>query len=213
MQIFKTNDSKSFYYNNRKYVTNFIVQKVGNTHIAIYNAYDTKLQLMPATHYSEVMVNETIFSSQRALMDVLSPVVFTKVDASTIQNNQAVYILGGLLAGGGAITTAEVSTWVNNSEYPFVISDIQSPVIFEFLRTEGESTKKYLFLFTLGKGVWGAAGYLPVFPSYFKLLSVTTLTIDDITDNSDSNFIEHLGEIPDGDFLQVANSSEWDLPK
>jgi len=93
MQIFENFDGSTFKLNSKKYVKNFIVMPVGTTSIAIYNAYDTSLQLLPATSYKDIKVNNASFQSQQTLMEVLSPMLFSKVVYSDgILPNQIIYL-------------------------------------------------------------------------------------------------------------------------
>lgn len=49
----------------------------GLTDVAIYNTYDTKLQIVSPTHYSEFVVNGNTYSSQDTLIQTLLNVIFT----------------------------------------------------------------------------------------------------------------------------------------
>ena len=213
MQILDSNDTNTFFHNGRKYVKNFIVHKIGDEAIALYDAYDTRLQLFPATHYSEVQVDGVIHDSQAALMEALSLIVFSKIigGGNSTQNNTAIYYTNGLLNGEGDITATEVAEWLNSREYAINIGETNTPTIFEFLRAENGGTKKYLFLFLRGKGLWGAAqGANPniVYSSNFKLISIQTLTPQDLDEDEDTH-LNYLGLIEDGNFITVANQTEW----
>ena len=217
MQIFQDIDDKSFSYNGRKYVKNFIVTKAGDTNIAVYNAYDTRMQLMVSTHYSEIQIDGEVPEDQAEAMAVLSPIIFSKILGSESiiianQNNIARYLQRGFLAGTGNITPTEVANHVNITLNGFTVSETSTPVIFEFLRTDEGITSKYLFLFTGGKGIWGTLGSsaTPVTSFLFKLISIQVQTPSDISDDPNSN-IQNLGEIPDGDYISVANETEWDF--
>lgn len=213
MQIFDTNDSTTFFHNGRKYVKNFIAIPIGDEAIAVYNAYDTRLRLVEPTHYTEVQVNGVVQDSQISLMDALSPTIFAKGSPAGMsgQDNVPKYHPLGVLSGTGDITTAEVATWLNNQPFSLPVGETTTPTLLEFLRTENGGTKKYIFLLLRGKGYWGAAqGYNPnaVYSTSFKLISIQTLTSADVEDDENSN-INYLGEIEDGDFVTVANESEW----
>jgi hypothetical protein len=218
MQIFNTHDEKAFYYNNSKYASNYLVHKVGEDAIAIYNAYDTRMQLMSATHFSEVSVDDNIFDSQNALMDVLSTIVFNKVAGGAFggtQNNKANYYQFGALPGEGDITPSEVADWLNSQEYSLNIGETETPILMEFLRMRNGINTKFIFLFKEGKGLWGAAngGGLtnrPVYPTFFVLLSVQSLTLEDVS-NDPLNTINDLGDVPDSNFVEVANATEWNF--
>jgi len=78
MQVFQNIDAKTFTYNNKKYVKNFILMAIGDTHVSAYNAFDVKLQLLPPTHFSDVRVNGLDYPTQTQLMNVLAPIIFAK---------------------------------------------------------------------------------------------------------------------------------------
>jgi hypothetical protein len=86
MQVFQNSTLGSFTLNNKKYVKNFLVLKAGAENVAVYNAFDSKLQLLPSTHYSEIIVNGMVYNSQTELMSALAPLLFVKqiVDSSTL---------------------------------------------------------------------------------------------------------------------------------
>lgn len=97
MQIFQNIDAKTFTYNNKKYVKNFLLMAIGDTHVSAYNAYDVKLQLLPPTHFSDVRVNGLDYPTQEQLMNVLAPIIFAK----SVENDPVVPAWGtitGLLS-------------------------------------------------------------------------------------------------------------------
>ncbi|MGQ2984861.1 phage upper tail fiber protein [Flavobacterium sp.] len=213
MVIIQNIDDNTFLFNNRKYVKKYLVLKLGNTHIAIHNAYDVRMQLLESTHYSQVQVDGEIYDSQEALMSVLAPLLFNSGGntSGSTQNNKAAYIQCGIVEGEGEITPAQLATFINAQEWSFVVSETTTPVLFEALRTSDGITKKYIFIFLQGKGKWGSASGSnpnPVYSTFFKLISVQNLTPDDIDEDENSQ-INYLGEIDDGDFVNVANATEW----
>lgn len=214
MQIFQDFDDKTFIYNNRRYVKNFIVLKVGSTNISVINAYDSKVVLLSSTHYSQVELDGTVYESQQALMNALSPITFSKASGAesivSNQNNLGRYLQFGYLQGTGAISPLEVSNWINAQNFGLFIGETTTPVLLEFLRTEDGKTNKYIFLFTRGKGNWGTAAGTPVQTGNFRLLSVQLLTTSDVEEDENSQ-INDLGEVPDGNFIDVANQSEWNF--
>lgn len=222
MQIFNNIDSNTFSHNGRRYVKNFIVMNVGDTHVAIYGAYDTKLQLLESTHFSEIEIEGNVATSQANAMASLSSLLFVKGGAGasviTNQNNQMSYFNGGTLEGTGPITSEEVSNWINSRPFSFVVGETATPIVFEFQRADGQNTIKYIFFFTRGKGNWGAANGAnsnnvnggTVYNSFFKLISTTPLTPDDIESN-DNNVIFNVGSVLDGDYVTALNLNEYEL--
>jgi hypothetical protein len=140
MQLFASNDSYTFFFNGVKFVKNFMVIKQGATNISIHNAYDTQYQLLGSTHFSQVSVNDNVYSTQSALMSALSTVLFAKqiVDfnvSGLTQNLQSVTNLGNsttnsidvsdstgnvLISPDGSITAANADG-DNSLIYPFAI--------------------------------------------------------------------------------------------
>lgn len=220
MQIFQSLDGKSFNYNSRRYVKNFIVIKLGSTHIAVLGAYDSKLQLLGSTHYSEVKVDEIVYPNQQALMNALSIVVFAKGSSSGgsfEQNNSGLFLTNFqhlIQYTGDSIEPSEIANRMNLLS-SFIVSETQTPVLFQFTRNtngigDGVTVKKkYIFLFLGGKGIWGANN-TPVTATQFKLLFESNLTVSDISDDP-NNVINALGEVADGDFVTVANTNTWDF--
>ena len=209
MQIFNSNDISTFYLNSKKYVKNYVVIPVGNSHIAVYNAYDTKLQLLPSTHYSEISVDGTVYGSQVALMNILSPLIFyknTSGGGGSINQNNVALFNEFYLSGDGEVSVEDAATYINNLTAPLIISEVQTPVIFSFGKVSEGITKKYLYLFLSGKGIYGG-GSSTITPSQLRLISVLTITPDDISSDP-NNQITDLGVIEDGDFVATANASE-----
>ncbi|RZJ67694.1 MAG: hypothetical protein EOO50_05270 [Flavobacterium sp.] len=94
MQIIQNIDSGYFRLNGKRRIKNYIVLPIEDDAIAIYNAYDTRMQLLPATHISEIRVNGVVFGSQVSLMEVLVPMIFSKqiVSLSGLEQDQLIDI-------------------------------------------------------------------------------------------------------------------------
>jgi hypothetical protein len=220
MQIFTNVDSTAFTLNGTRYVKNFIVMKVGNTNIQVLNAYDSSLQILSSTHFSEVQVDGNTYGSQALLMNALANVCFTKgVGGGTaiIQNNVGLFnttIQYAFTTPSNTLLPSEIVTKINLT-YAYAVSEIQTPYFFQFVRPalqEGSSTpiqKKYVFMFTGGKGIYGL-NQTPVASTQFKLIVESVLNPSDIIDD-DTAVINYLGEIENGDYITVANESEWDF--
>ncbi|WP_091601538.1 hypothetical protein [Maribacter dokdonensis] len=76
MIIINTIDEKYFELNGTRFARIFHPLKLGNDKVALYNIFDTRLQILPGVHYSEVSVDATAFDSQAALISALLPVVY-----------------------------------------------------------------------------------------------------------------------------------------
>ena len=71
-------DSEHFTLNGKKYPRIYQAVAMGITDIAIYNVHDIKNRIQNNIHYSEVMVNNTQYSNQGALIEALIPILYTK---------------------------------------------------------------------------------------------------------------------------------------
>lgn len=220
MQIFTNVDSTAFTLNGTRYVKNFIVMKVGNTNIQVLNAYDSSLQILSSTHYNQVQVDGNTYGSQALLMNALANVCFSKGaggGSAIIQNNVGLFnttLQYVFTTPSNTLLPSEIVTKINLT-YAYAVSEIQTPYFFQFVRPalqEGSSTpiqKKYVFMFTGGKGIYGL-NQTPVASTQFKLIVESVLNPSDIIDD-DTAVINYLGEIEDGDYISVANESEWDF--
>lgn len=78
MQVFENIDEQTFKLNGLIHVKNFMINKQGNTNIGIYNAFDTRQQLLSSTLYSQISVDGVVYNSLFELTDVLVPLLFSK---------------------------------------------------------------------------------------------------------------------------------------
>jgi hypothetical protein len=76
MVIINNVNGSTFSLNGTRYIKNFMIIKQGSTNVAIHNAYDTKYQLLSSTHYSQINVNNQVYTNQADLMAALAPVLF-----------------------------------------------------------------------------------------------------------------------------------------
>lgn len=76
MVIINNVNGSTFSLNGTRYIKNFMIIKQGSTNVAIHNAYDTKYQLLSSTHYSQISVNNQVYTNQTDLMAALAPVLF-----------------------------------------------------------------------------------------------------------------------------------------
>lgn len=65
-----------FNLNGKTYARIFQPLAIGLTHVALYNTYDTRLQISASKHFSEYVVNGTTYNSQTTLIQGLLNVVF-----------------------------------------------------------------------------------------------------------------------------------------
>lgn len=126
------------------------------------------------------------------------------------QNNVGLYLFFGELAGTGDVTPEDASNFLNSQQYAITVSPTRTPVTFGFTR----NGKRYIFLFTPGKGLWGAASGNneagTVSANHFVLISVYNLIPEDIDDYPGATIID-LGTLATGDYLTAANSAERDF--
>ena len=78
MQVFESIDTSSFRYNGLKYAKNFMIIPQGATNLGIYNAFDTSFELIGTANFNEIQIDDVIYTSQSACINVLSPLIFYK---------------------------------------------------------------------------------------------------------------------------------------
>jgi len=94
--------------------------------------------------------------------------------------------------------------------YPISISSSETPVYIVINKTTETNTLRYVFGFSRGAGSWGFGGTtIPLF-SFTQLSAPYYLTIDDITNDPNTQTID-LGSLPTGDYVTAANSESRDL--
>lgn len=205
------NESR-FTLNGVQYFKNYLTRVAGNS-LSIYNAYNTCDILVPFSPHERFQVNGSLFEAVEELQAALVGICYTRntlnEGSPADQNNIGrVISFGELLPQNGLyITREEASAKINSLAEPITISAKDSPVNFTFTR-EG---KMYGFEFLGGKGVWGSASGSEVFPHQFLLKTLYDITPEDITRETSGASIISLGEIPDGNFLAAANSSQRDF--
>lgn len=111
MQFFENFDSNCFLFNGLKYVKNFVVLPVGSDAVAVYNAFDTRMQLLPATHYSQIKINSASMPSQEVLMSALVPMLFAKQIVSEGELKDEIISIGEITQDGNEITIPELAVW------------------------------------------------------------------------------------------------------
>ncbi|WP_417365902.1 pyocin knob domain-containing protein [Flavobacterium beibuense] len=123
---------------------------------------------------------------------------------------------GEVISGSGDISAAHVASWLNVQPYTFSVSQLQTPVVFEFTRVVNDINKKYIFFFKKGAGVWGKAGGAVQDPnkwfyaSQFESLPPIPVTIDDLQQDPNAEII-NIDPVVNGDYISKANQSIWDF--
>lgn len=84
MQIFESNSSQTFIFNGITLPKNFIVIPTSSNHLAVYNCYDTKHQLLPSTHYNQIEVDGIVYASLSGLTNALTPVIYAKSNVTLL---------------------------------------------------------------------------------------------------------------------------------
>lgn len=114
MVIIQNIDETTFSFNSVRLPKNYIVIKTATNHLGIYNAYDTRQQLIPSTHYNQFEVDGIVYASLSGLTNVLTPVIYVKsnltlLSGATIGSLQQVTNVGSVtnddivLDGGAGI--------------------------------------------------------------------------------------------------------------
>ncbi|WP_297334645.1 hypothetical protein [Flavobacterium sp.] len=212
MIIINNLNESRFTLNGVQYFKNYLT-RVAGSNLSIYNAYNTCDVLVPFSSHERFQVNGSLFEAVEELQAALVGICYTRntlnEGSPADQNNIGrVLSFGELLPQNGLyITREEASAKINSLAEPVTISAKDSPVNFTFTR-EG---KMYGFEFLGGKGVWGSASGSEVFPHQFLLKTLYDITPEDITRETSGASIISLGEIPDGNFLAAANSSQRDF--
>jgi hypothetical protein len=137
MQIFESNSSQTFIFNGITLPKNFIIIKADANHLQINNAYDTKHQLLPSTHFNQIEVDGIIYPSLSGLSNVLTPVIYAKsnvtfLSGATFGTLQQVTNLGNttnddiVLDGGAGIQYTQDGDTLGsivNRGYQFILND------------------------------------------------------------------------------------------
>jgi len=79
----------TFSFNGIPYFKNFISVVSGNN-VRILNTYDSSLQLMPLSLFSDITVNGSTYASAALLQEALLPVLFTRSSLAGIQIDGAI---------------------------------------------------------------------------------------------------------------------------
>jgi len=125
----------------------------------------------------------------------------------------------GLFVNYTAPYNAEIESIQNfingNNRTPrgsFTVTETTKPVYIQSNRSFAGGSSVSVYAFIGGTGIWGntAGGGTAVTASMFKLLSTTSTTIEDITNDPNTRTIS-LGELSDGDYVTAANSVTRDL--
>lgn len=79
--IIDTVSSDTFSLNGTTYNKIYQPLKKGDTHVGIYNTFDTRFQLLDGNHYNEFVINSTTYVTQATCIEALLDVVYAPVIA------------------------------------------------------------------------------------------------------------------------------------
>ena len=213
-------NDKHFTVNGIQYFRNYVSSVHGNK-IELYNCYERKDVLIPLTHFSEFLIDGSLYESASEVQSALLDITYSRLtigDSSSIdQNNVGRVISAGII--GPLPANNPFYSYINAVEaklntMQITITAKQAPVIILALMlgsTGGNSyvSKKYKFLFKPGKGNWGLNG-TSISTSHLELITAENYLVDDLLSEPNA-IIENLGEIPGGNFIAVANSTAWNF--
>ena len=213
-------NEKNFTLNGIQYFRNY-VSAVHGTKVEVYNCYERKDVLIPLAHFSEFSVNGSTYTSATTLQAALLDVTYSRLtgsDSSAFdQNNIGRTINVGNVGPAPTYVpvysvAGAVSTKLNQME--IVITAKETPVIItaSLLADSPDGTyvsKIYKYLFKPGKGNWGLNG-TAVTSSHLEEINIRNYLVDDLLGQPNA-VIENLGNIPNGDFIAKANTSDWNF--
>lgn len=217
MNVISSLNAKHFTFNGVQYFRNY-VSAVHGDKVEIYNCFERKDVLVPLSHFSEFNVNGSSFTSANLLQAALLDVTYTRLtgtDSSVVdQDNVAKVISVGMIGplNSGQSMLIEVANKLNAKT--ITITAKETPVI--ILATEMANngmynyiSKRYKYLFKRGKGNWGLGGS-EISLTYLELINTENLLANHLLSEPNA-VINNLGSVPDGDYLTVANATEWDF--
>lgn len=214
------NDSR-FTLNGIPYFKNYITRVAGNS-LILYNVYNNKDVLVPYTSYDQFSVNGSVYNTIEQLQSAIMGVCYirTTLDEGSLyyQNNIGRVInIGAVIPtwdGTGSYLypaadnyTVDVAAKLNQYEYTITATETPVIVIANIVTDTGSILYKYIF--KAGKGTWGSHSN-PF--AYYMLEYITkqNFTATDVEENPSTNIIS-LGNLPNGDYLTAANTTEHDF--
>ncbi|NDI99550.1 hypothetical protein GWA97_10735 [Flavobacterium sp. LaA7.5] len=216
MIIINSLNESRFTLNGIQFFKNYI-SKIAGDKIKIFNCYENSDVLVDFTEYTDIELNGTTYESAEALQAAIIDVIYSRLTAGGSsspvlnQNNVGRYFIFGELIGEGDITNTQAVAWLNSQPFFLIFDETKTPIFFVFTR----GGKKYIFVFLDGKGKWGNSPPLisdvnPYSVNNVKILSIFNTEPDDVTDNPGATIID-LGNLPTGNYLLAANSTERDF--
>ncbi|KAF2518246.1 hypothetical protein E0W68_09485 [Flavobacterium salilacus subsp. salilacus] len=216
MIIINSLNESRFTLNGIQFFKNYI-SKIAGDKIKIFNCYENSDVLVDFTEYTDIELNGTTYESAEALQAGIIDVIYSRLtsggSSSPVlnQNNVGRYFIFGELIGEGDITNTQAVAWLNSQPFFLIFDETKTPIFFVFTR----GGKKYIFIFLDGKGKWGNSPPLisdvnPYSVNNVKILSIFNTEPDDVTDNPGATIID-LGNLPTGNYLLAANSTERDF--
>lgn len=213
-------NDKNFTLNGIQYFRNYVSAVHGNK-IEIYNCYERKDVLVPLTHFSEFTVNGSAYTSAASLQTALLDVMYSRLtggDSSTIdQNNTGRTISAGIVGPAPSYNpffSVQSAVVQKLNAMQIVITAKETPIIVTAsLLAESPTgnyvSKVYKYLFKPGKGNWGLNGTL-VSITHLEEINIRNYLVDDLLGQPNA-VIENLGNVPDGNFIAKANTSDWNF--
>jgi len=135
----------------------------------------------------------------------------TTLDVGSFEQNNVPRFFTFYYTGTDPLTDEDIVDRLNNIPIVgggtgFTISEIQTPVIISAIK----NGLTYRYIFEAGKGTYGSNPSNDVEVSDVRILFVYPTLIADITTDPDAEIIP-LEDVVGGDFLAVANLTEWDF--
>lgn len=216
MYIVNQLNERKFTLNGVEYFKNYISVVHGNR-IEVFNCFERKDVRIPLTHFSEVSVNGSTYTSAIELQENILDVIYSRSSLSENggfdQNNK----LRTISLGFTSADTVPITDFVNKMNLrTTVITSTETPVILVINQStftvvddftiSFQTTKKYTYFFRQGKGTYGVGG-TTVTRAMLEPRAVMIFTPDDI----DPSTITNIDPVVDGDYITKANTMPWDF--
>ena len=117
-QIQNTN-IHNFSLNGLNYKKIFIAIPVGDNHLKIICAFDSKIEILPVTKFDEITVNGNTFPNLETLFNTLTPIVFRNITKITQDFNTYAELTGTVVPSSDTICRVLVDEdkGISNSVY------------------------------------------------------------------------------------------------
>jgi lysophospholipase L1-like esterase len=217
MNVIVNVDERKFSHNGITYLKNYI-SVVAGSRLMIFNCYEKKDVLVELTNYGQFSVNGIVYASAALLQAALLDVIYSRAnmgEGTAFDQNNRGKTMSFTLPVGVVATLPEIVSRLNSSTFaiqpflPFTVLQTQSPIVLTIIESIESVSKRYVYLFFGGKGLWGGNG--PVInASQLFFVTVSQLTPEDIKDDPNA-IINNLDPVVAGDFITKANQAVWDL--